>query len=69
MRLSKSSLLRMLLMCALTVATLMNKAAANFGVGLAAGNSPHDLCLSVAERPKPIFGPFGADQSPRPRDP
>ena len=28
MRLSKSSLLRMLLMCALTVATLMNKAAA-----------------------------------------
>ena len=28
MRLSKSSLLRMLLMCAFTVATLMNKAAA-----------------------------------------
>ena len=45
----------MLLMWAFTVATLMNNAAANLGVGLALGDGLHDLSLAVAERLKPIL--------------
>ena len=68
MLLSKSSLLRMLLMCALTVATLMNKAAAISALDCPLATALRtSVSRSLSARSRSWA--FGADQSRRPRDP